>query len=491
MLLLKIISRQINDLCRFLKCISLLCYCSFFSVFAQDPSSESQELDVSLYPDVTYCIDPDWLPYEAIRNNRHVGMSFDYMRYIGIQAEVNFVLVKTNTWEQSLAFLKEGKCQVASMLNRSPEREKYLLFTQPYFVGTNVVVSREEGEFIHHYENIGSKRLGAVSSYRQAEYVANYYPDIDLHLVENENEGLTLLSEGEIDLFIGSLLSINAKIQKNGFSNLHISGVAEPQDQLAMGVSMHNPELLTLLEGAVQSIPEWLHVEVYKEWNNVKVVDEADYRYVWLALMIMTVISGLVFWRQSLVGRFNQQLKKQNQQLELLQEELVEKNKSLEFMSMRDPLTAMFNRNFMTGRCEQERQLSIRKGLPTCLIMLDIDFFKPINDNFGHSAGDKVLKEMAIRIANTVREMDTSARWGGEEFIVLCPQTSSEAALLLAERLRKAISAHEFTQVGHLTCSFGVAELQGDESFIQWFDRADQALYQAKSDGRDKVVSAN
>jgi ABC-type amino acid transport substrate-binding protein len=88
------------------------------------------------------------------------------------------------------------------------------LFTQPYFNGTNVIVSRNEYKFIQGYENIGVQKLGAVAGYRQAEYVANYYPQIDLHLVDNESEGLQLLAEGEIDLFIGSLLSMNVKIQK-------------------------------------------------------------------------------------------------------------------------------------------------------------------------------------------------------------------------------------------------------------------------------------
>jgi diguanylate cyclase (GGDEF)-like protein len=144
----------------------------------------------------------------------------------------------------------------------------------------------------------------------------------------------------------------------------------------------------------------------------------------------------------------------------------------------------------MTQRCEQERQLNLRKNIHACLIVLDIDFFKAVNDNHGHSAGDTVLKEMALRIGDTIREMDIAARWGGEEFLVLCPDTKKQQAVLLAERLNKAVSQHSFTEVGHLTCSLGVAEFKPDESFIQWFDRGDQALYQAKNRGRDRVVGA-
>lgn len=447
------------------------------------------DLDAEL-PIVTYCIDPDWLPYEAIRNNQHVGMSADYMRYIGILAEIDFVLVRTKSWEDTLAYFKSGQCDVVSMLNSSPERDEYMSFTLPYFNGTNVIVSRDEYRFIQGYENITEQKVGVVSSYRQAEYIANYYPQINLQLVKNESDGLRMLAEGEIDLFVGSLLSMNAKIQQNGFNHLHISGIAEPPDILSMGVSKQNEILLQKLDTAIETLPEWLHVEVYKEWNNVRILDDIDYRFIWGALTLFALVIALGGWRQRIIGRFNDQLMAKNTQLESLQKELLEKNQSLEFMSMRDPLTAMFNRHFMTQRCEQERQLSLRNKVHVCLIVLDIDFFKPVNDDHGHSAGDTVLKEMAIRIVNTIREIDTSARWGGEEFIVLCPNTKKQEAVLLAERLRHAISQHTFSEVGHLTCSLGVAEFIPDESFIQWFDRGDEALYQAKNSGRDKVVCA-
>jgi diguanylate cyclase (GGDEF)-like protein len=471
--------------------VSFIVYLSsIFSVSAQENSFIDLNPDLSKFPIVTYCIDPNWLPYEAIRNNQHVGMSADYMRYIGILAEVNFVLVKTVNWEESLTFLKRGQCDVASMLNRSPEREKYLLFTQPYFIGTNVIVSKGEFTFIQGYENIGEQKLGVVSNYRQAEYVAIYYPHIDLHLVANESEGLQLLAEGEIDLFIGSLLSMNAKIQQYGYSNLHISGIAEPQDVLSMGVPKKNQALMDKLDIAIEQIPEWLHVEIYKEWNNVRVVDDTDYRFIWATVILFVFLGSIGLWRQRIIKQFNSQLMAKNKQLESLQKELLEKNQSLEFLSMRDPLTSMFNRYFMSLRCEEERQLSIKQNTSVCLIIMDIDFFKQINDNHGHSTGDRVLQEMAIRINKTIRNIDTSARWGGEEFLVLCPETNAQDAITLAERLKNAVSHPPFSEKVHLTCSMGVAEFKPDETFIQWFDRGDQALYTAKNSGRDQVVCA-
>ena len=465
---------------------SSLCVAGLFPLLANS-QTEPQKYE---YPVVTYCVDPDWMPYEAIRNNQHVGMSSDYITYIGVLAELDFKLLKTSSWSESLEKLRSGECQVASMLNRSPEREQYLRFTRPFFVGANVLVSNVEQPFFQGYENIGNQVLGAVAKYRQAEYVKTYYPHIKLKLVENELEGLRLLTDGEIDLFVGSLLSINALIQNNGLSNLRIAGLAEPQDQLSMGVSNDDIELLNKLNAAIGELPEWVHADIYKQWNNVRVIEHVDYRYVWISSVVFVCILVLVVWRQAMVSRYNQKLMAKNRQLQALQTELLENNRRLEFMSVRDPLTSMYNRHFMQDRAEQEKQVCQRKQLPACLVLIDIDFFKTVNDRFGHSAGDKVLQQVSRKITSTLRDMDVAARWGGEEFVVLCPKTSLGEAVYLARRLKQEIRQHDFGPVGRITCSFGVAQYQSYESFAEWFDRTDKALYAAKNAGRDRIHAA-
>jgi diguanylate cyclase (GGDEF)-like protein len=448
---------------------------------------DSQTAD---FPVVSYCVDPDWLPYEAIRNNQHVGMSFDYMTYIGVLAEINFSLIKTKSWSETLDKLKNGECQVASMLNRSPEREKYLLFTRPFFVGANVLVSNVDQPFLQGYENIGEQVLGTVANYRQAEYIKNYYPNIKLKLVDTELAGLKSLASGDIDLFVGSLLSINAQIQKSGFSNLRIAGIAEPQDILGMGIASDDQALLQRLDTAIAQLPEWVHVDIYKQWNNVRVIDEIDPRYIFggIGVFISLIIIGI--WWQLIIRRYNGKLVAKNSQLQALQNELVEKNRRLEFMSMRDPLTSMYNRHFMQDRVEQEKQVSLRKNAPLCLILIDIDYFKEVNDRHGHVIGDLVLQEIATIVCSTIREMDVAARWGGEEFIVLCPNSNLDDAIKLANRLKGAVNGFAFNTVGHLTCSFGVAQHYAKESFLEWFDRADKALYAAKDTGRDTIIAA-
>lgn len=138
-------------------------------------------------------------------------------------------------------------------------------------------------------------------------------------------------------------------------------------------------------------------------------------------------------------------------------------------------------RHFMVTRCEQEMVRARRCSQDTCLILYDIDHFKEINDTYGHSLGDSILCQLTEQVRQHIREVDVLARWGGEEFLILCPQTKGQEAKALANRIKKGLSECEFATIGALTCSFGIAQYHHDESFVTWFDRTDDAMYNAKN----------
>ena len=121
------------------------------------------------------------------------------------------------------------------------------------------------------------------------------------------------------------------------------------------------------------------------------------------------------------------------------------------------------------------------------LLLLDIDHFKRINDSLGHVVGDQVLQQVAANIRATIRVSDSLTRWGGEEFIVLMPNTGITSAATLAERIRERLAAHDFTGVGQVTASLGVAEYLPSASREAWLERADSAMYRAKASGRNRV----
>ena len=164
-------------------------------------------------------------------------------------------------------------------------------------------------------------------------------------------------------------------------------------------------------------------------------------------------------------------------------------------MAILDPLTALHNRRYMTSHLKTLFEESAQRGRPLSVLVIDIDHFKAINDNYGHDAGDAVLREFAIRLRRNIRGIDLACRLGGEEFVVVMPDTDLGKAYLVGERLRQCIAAAPFfagETIGDLdvTASVGVAALEfPDDTPEVILKRADQALYCAKRDGRNRVVA--
>jgi len=156
-----------------------------------------------------------------------------------------------------------------------------------------------------------------------------------------------------------------------------------------------------------------------------------------------------------------------------------------------DPLTRLPNRRLLRDRVEHALVLRARGHTGVAALFVDIDSFKRVNDTFGHTVGDQVLKEFAALIRKMVRDEDIAARWGGEEFIILLSHTACEAAAALAERIRSNFEQSPSSAAPLvITASFGVAQLQEGEHEDALIRRTDNALYRAKHEGRNRVVTA-
>lgn len=180
--------------------------------------------------------------------------------------------------------------------------------------------------------------------------------------------------------------------------------------------------------------------------------------------------------------------------LESRNHELEQANQVLEQLSITDGLTRLHNHRHFQDRYLSETRRSDRTGHPLCLVLIDIDDFKSLNDDFGHSVGDKVLSGVAAVMNEQVRETDYLARYGGEEFAMLLPETTLEGAARLSEKLRFAVARARFDVSGAdrpvgVTISLGVALFTNSPA--ETFDAADRALYEAKASGKDCVVTAN
>jgi two-component system cell cycle response regulator len=161
-------------------------------------------------------------------------------------------------------------------------------------------------------------------------------------------------------------------------------------------------------------------------------------------------------------------------------------------MAITDALTGLHNRRYMETHIGTLVEQAVVRGKPLTVLVLDIDYFKSINDTHGHDAGDEVLREFALRMRKSIRGIDLACRYGGEEFVVM-PETDVGVATMVAERLRRRIASEPFAiqrgaRAVQVTISIGIAGVTEGESAASATKRADQPLYRAKRDGRNRVV---
>jgi diguanylate cyclase (GGDEF)-like protein len=200
---------------------------------------------------------------------------------------------------------------------------------------------------------------------------------------------------------------------------------------------------------------------------------------------------------RALAASFNhmaQRLDESYQELERRHRELNRANEVLEQLSATDGLTGLFNHRHFQSQVAREARQADRTGAPLCLVLVDVDDFKLLNDRLGHAAGDRALQEIAKAMEGQIRRTDYLARYGGEEFVLLLPQTRLDGGLALAEKVRGAVEALDARVVGpegrvQVTVSIGIAAYAGSADAM--FEAADRALYEAKAAGKNRVVATS
>jgi diguanylate cyclase (GGDEF)-like protein len=210
-----------------------------------------------------------------------------------------------------------------------------------------------------------------------------------------------------------------------------------------------------------------------------RAVEALTFAYTAVALVSIALLTGEM-------NKLRARLKRQK-------EELLAALATIRTLATVDELTSLANRRHMNEVLSAEERRQGARGQPTCIAVLDIDFFKQVNDRFGHAAGDAVLRSFAGAARAELRSSDVLARWGGEEFLLMLPNTEQTEAAGVLQRMADSVGALEVPglELGRrITFSAGLAERRADEPLADTIGRADKALYQAKSSGRDRVIMA-
>ncbi len=453
-------------------------------VFNYDKNSFLTKEEVSYIKEknkIKMCIDPNWMPFESFdKNGNHIGMTADYFKIFENKINTKFEIIKTSSWDESLTYVKEKKCDILTLAKETPERKRYLNFTEPYMSIPVVVATRLDVDFIAGIRDLSGKSVGLTKGYSSLEYLKTNYPLVKIVEVNSVQEGLEKLQNEEIFAFVDTVSSIAYESHIGNFTDIKIAG--KLFDDWKLGIAVRNDDLvlLNILNKAVKSLTEEKSEEILNKWVSIKYAENLDYVLIFKSVFPFLVILTI------LIYFFNEEKKLKNK-IEESNIKLLMAYEELEKLAITDKLTKLYNRHKIDAILEDEKKRSDRYNSNFGVMILDIDYFKKVNDTYGHQVGDSVLQEFSSILKNNSRETDLVGRWGGEEFIIVVPYTEPNSIIHFANNLRMKIEAHKFRIVEKITVSIGTAIYTKDESIVSVVNRADEALYISKNRGRNCV----
>ncbi|WP_164469310.1 diguanylate cyclase [Aliarcobacter cryaerophilus] len=416
------------------------------------------------------CIDPFWYPIEFIKDGKISGITSDLKRYFEEKIQINIDVVPTNNWNESLDFIKDKKCDIISSISPSYDRMSYLNFTKPILTLPIVVTTQKDKPFLRDISLLKNEKIAILKGHFIAEYIKDYFPYLKIVEVASMNEGLYLVEQGEVYGYIDNALVLSSTIQKEFSNSLKIGFRFDILDELSIGTRNDEPILNDIFSRLVDDLDETKKQEFLNNWTIIteQVGWFSSKEIIFLVIFTTTIFGGLIFYQRK---------------LKIL-------NKKLKKLYLTDKLTGLYNRFKIDKELSSQKDNIDRNESYSCgLILIDIDYFKSINDTLGHLVGDCILKDISKLLKNNLRKTDIIGRWGGEEFLIILPFTSKDIAKKVAENLRVLIEENNFSYKMNrkITISIGVTEFSKSKSVEDTLLLVDNLLYKAKENGRNRV----
>ncbi|WP_066359325.1 diguanylate cyclase [Aliarcobacter cryaerophilus] len=416
------------------------------------------------------CIDPFWYPIEFMKDGKISGITSDLKRYFEEKIQINIDVVPTNNWNESLDFIKDKKCDIISSISPSYDRMSYLNFTKPILTLPIVVTTQKDKPFLRDISLLKNEKIAILKGHFIAEYIKDYFPYLKIVEVASMNEGLYLVEQGEVYGYIDNALVLSSTIQKEFSNSLKIGFRFDILDELSIGTRNDEPILNDIFSRLVDDLDETKKQEFLNNWTII--TEQVGWfslkEIIFLVIFTTTIFGGLIFYQRK---------------LKIL-------NKKLKKLYLTDKLTGLYNRFKIDKELSLQKDNIDRNDSYSCgLILIDIDYFKSINDTLGHLVGDCILKDISKFLKNNLRKTDIIGRWGGEEFLIILPFTSKDIAKKIAENLRVLIEENNFSYKMNrkITISIGVTEFSKSKSVEDTLLLVDNLLYKAKENGRNRV----
>lgn len=430
--------------------------------------------------------DWDYPPYEYLEGGEPQGFNIDLLQALAKVLDLD-VDLRLGPWFQVRTDLEEGRLDFLTGMFHSPARARHVDFTTPFLTVRHAIFTRR-GSSIGGVEDLAGREILVEELDVMHEFILAQPFEATVIPVKGAEEMLRILASGRHDAALLGRVQGLYLIERHGLSNLVEAGEPFLPSNYCLAVPKGHDELRELLnEGLAILRATGRYDEIYRKWFGPYERRASPWLVYSLALgfgLFLLLALVVLLWNRALraeVARRTKELEEELQRRYLLEEELLR-------AATTDPLTGLLNRSSFEEVLAREMVRSDRYGLPLSVILFDLDGFKSVNDRFGHGKGDAVLRSVASAVKETLRLSDIFARWGGDEFLILIPQ-SGRAAQALARRI--SLLLRSLVDPMPLSASFGIAVYRPKETKEELIHRADLAMYRAKAAPEEPIVVAD
>jgi polar amino acid transport system substrate-binding protein len=259
---------------------------------------------------ITMCVDPNWMPFEKIEEGQHIGMAADFVKLFSKTIGVDVVLVKTDSWSESLDLAKSRQCDILSLAMATPKRKQFMNFTTPYLKVPLVFVTKTNVPFVDDFNSIvnSNEKVSITKDYAFVEILKVKYPQIQLVEVANLDEGLKLVQSGKVFGHIDTLISVSYAFQKEFIGELKISGKFDDTWNLGIAVRNDNLILLDIFDKAIANMSEEEYQKIFNKWVAIKYENGTDYTLVWKVVVFAFIFILVMFYWIRRLNKLNLEL---------------------------------------------------------------------------------------------------------------------------------------------------------------------------------------
>ena len=413
----------------------------------------------------TLLVEDNNIPFSFKLTNKLTGMEVDFWNLISQKLSKPLNIEETINDKMFNIFSNSIKTQFVYGFEKK-NKDGYLL-SEPLAQIPIVLATKNDKNFISDLSTLKNIKIGVVKNLEIIPTLQKEYPNIEFIEMETINDAILKLQQNKLFALIDNMYTISHKIDKNNLNSIKINTLLNHELNIYLQVEEKNKLFIPILNSAINRFSIEDKNTILNNYQFIFYPKNIDLLFIGKIIIPFILLLAIFIY-------FNFKLKKEITKRKEIEQQLSE-------LANKDSLTNIFNRRKIEELCELELLRTKRYKSDLSIIFFDINSFKIINDTLGHLLGDEVLVKISNIIEKSIRSIDAIGRWGGDEFLIILPETNLSQCKNIVSHLEKQLNELEFSKTIKVTCSFGIATYEENDTLDSLLKKADESMYQEKS----------